>query len=245
MLSPYRPEPLTDRQSNTTNNRNTVQAYERPVLFAEDIGVQRRSSSKPPSRSPSPPPHESAPKSALPTPSPSPHHHSTSTRKRGHKKRSASFSDIIPPHLIAPASHPNTSGYWQGRRSADPEKRQARGQDRGRGRGREDPPKSAPLPRTGSPSPIEDEKKSPWSWSSESGDRALPLLPSLPSLPPPPPPKDSSSSGFDRQQHVGMRSPRVALRFTARVLERTLGAVKGGGYRSRVGQSKDDSWVLV
>ncbi|KAH9963313.1 hypothetical protein BC827DRAFT_1194810 [Russula dissimulans] len=208
------------KHSRSAGRRRTLQAYERPVLFAEDVGVQRRSS-----------------------PSASPHHHSTSTRKRGHRQRSASFSDFLPPHLIAPAPPPNSSS-GQGRRSAEPGRRQ---QDRGWGG---DPPKSAPLTRTDSSSPFRDEKKSPWwpsSSSPEPGDQALSSLPSLPSLPPPPPPKDSlSSSGFDRRQ-VGMSTPRVALRFTARVLERTLGAVKGGGYRSRVGlgQSKDDEWVVV
>jgi len=215
------------KHSRSTGRRRTLQAYERPVLFAEDVNVQRRSSSRPPS-----PPHKSGPKSAPATPSPLPHHHttSTSTRKRGHRKRSASFSDFLPPHLIAPASPPNSSGF---RRSADP------GLEKDRGRRDSPPPKSAPLPRTSPPSPFEDEKKSPWSWSS--GDRALPQLPSLPSRPPPPPPKDSAGSAS------GMRTPRVALRFTARMFERTLEAVKGGGggYRSRVGQSKDDSWVVV
>jgi hypothetical protein len=45
----------------------------------------------------------------------------------------------------------------------------------------------------------------------------------------------------------GVRVPRLALRVTARMLGRTLGAVKGAsGHRSREGQQhNDDGWVVV
>jgi len=101
--------------------------------------------------------------------------------------------------------------------------------------------KSALLP---SPtSPFEDEKKyPPWSPTTEL------VLPSLPSLPPPLPPKDFPTSADQQpRQAGGMSSPRVALRLTARMVGRTLEAVKGV-HRSREGegsQSKDDGWVVV
>jgi len=46
----------------------------------------------------------------------------------------------------------------------------------------------------------------------------------------------------------GVRVPRLALRVTARMLGRTLGAVKGdSGHRSREAQPQhnDDGWVVV
>ena len=71
----------------------------------------------------------------------------------------------------------------------------------------------------------------------------LSSLPTLSATPPPLPPKDYPASGA--QQRSGETcAPRVALRLTARVLGRTLGAVKGG-QRSPKGQSGDDEWVVV
>jgi hypothetical protein len=97
--------------------------------------------------------------------------------------------------------------------------------------------KSAPP----TPPPYADEKKSSQWWSPSD-----PLLPSLPSqLPPPLPPKDYPASMIPQQQSSGGTwSPRVAIRLTARVIGRTLGAVKGG-QRSREGPSGDNGWVVV
>jgi hypothetical protein len=203
--------------SRSTGRRRTLQAYDRPVIFADDIDRRARSSS-PRSESPSPPPSRGS------TTSPSSPHGRSSSNRRGHK-RSASFSDILPPHLIARAS---------GKSPVDPAEPSAKAPASAGGR-----PRSALLP---SPtSPFEDEKKHP-PWSpTELG------LPSLPSLPPPLPPKDSPVSADQQpQQAGGMSSPRVALRLTARMVGRTLEAVKGV-HRSREGegQSKDGGWVVV
>lgn len=77
-----------------------MQAYDRPVLFADDPVQAPRSS---PSRG-----HKSAPSSPAsrsPT-SPSPHSGSTRRHGHGHAPRSATFADILPGHLIdsAPSS---------------------------------------------------------------------------------------------------------------------------------------------
>lgn len=68
--------------------RLTLQAYDRPVFFADDVVQAPRSASGPPPRG-----HRSAPSSPASSSS------SSSTHKRGHE-RSATFADILPAHLI-------------------------------------------------------------------------------------------------------------------------------------------------
>ena len=78
------------------SHTRTVQAYERPVLFAEDVAQAQRPPSGSQSRS-----HKSAPKSPTSrsaTPS-SPHSGSTRRSGRGHG-RNATFADILPANLI-------------------------------------------------------------------------------------------------------------------------------------------------
>jgi hypothetical protein len=161
-------------------------------------------------------------------PTSSRHHTSStsgSTRKQG-RKRSASFSDFLPPHLIAPASK---SSDLSAATIAAPKPRHARA--RGASMIKSAPP---------SPPPFVDEKKSSEWWSPTD-----PLLSSLPTLPPPLPPKDYPASKSPQQQQFSKTwSPRVVMRLTARVLGRTLGAVKGGE-RSREGPSGDNGWVVV
>lgn len=210
----YHPRSLTDPI--------TVQAYDRPVFFADDMGSAQ---SKSPSTG-----HKRTPTMA---PTSSRHHTSStsgSTRKQG-RKRSASFSDFLPPHLIAPASNPS------GRPAAAASATLAAPKPRRAGARGGSMIKSAPP----SPPPYADEKKSSEWWSPTD-----PLLPSLPTqLPPPLPPKDYPASWNPQQQPSGGTwSPRVAMRLTARVLGRTLGAVKGG-QRSREEPSGDNGWVVV
>ncbi|KAI9461043.1 hypothetical protein F5148DRAFT_1286755 [Russula earlei] len=213
----------------SAGRRRTFQAYDRPVLFAEDVGGQRRNSPHPNPHPPSPPPK------GAPTTTWAPHQSGATRSKRGHG-RTASFSDILPPHLIARASNsaplpPPPSSAPIGRRSPT-EKGERRG----------DPPKWTPLPSS-SPSPIapssssfEDEKKLPrWGSKASSSSSWSPtgttgeLLSGLPLLPPPPPSKDPRPP--DQLSSGGVLSPRVALRFTARMIGRTLEAVKGRGNR--------------
>lgn len=201
----------------TCESTHTVQAYDRPVYFADDVTVQRHSS------------HSKSDKVDR---------SSTSTRK--HKRR-ASFSDILPPHLIARASSPNDPSPPH-EFASNPVAAYARGIG-ARGRGRSGPKSAPPLSpsRSPSPSPFEDEKKSPW-WSPTA---------ELPSLPPVPPPKTSSPvllSEKEREQEQGLPQvrggARLVLRVTTRMLGRTLDAVKGG-LRSSEGQPGDDGWVVV
>jgi hypothetical protein len=199
--------------------KTTVQAYDRPVFFADDTTVQRRSSpSKGDEGGPPSPPPSSLRRSV------------TSARKA---KRSASFSDILPAHLIASASSPPNS-------TPPPLSLFPKSVAYARGRGGL---KSAPpLSPSRSPSPFEDEKKSPF-WSPTDD---------LPELPPVPPPKTSSPASFSEKedQHMHKRHDAsggahlTALRVTTRMLGRTLDAVKGGR-RSREGQPNDDGWVVV
>jgi len=163
------------------------------------------------------------------------HRSSTTVRKHGHghggHKRSASFSDLLPPHLITSASKSQNS-------PPPPPKPTSYA----RGRGAPAVPAleyKAPLPQSSRshshsppPPPYEDEKKSLW-WSASAD--AL-----LPSLPPAPPPKDISPVSPGGGGNGGARASRLALR----VLGRTLDAVKGG-HRSRGEQPTDDGWVVV
>ncbi|KAN0124423.1 hypothetical protein V8E52_002072 [Russula decolorans] len=209
------------KTSRTSGRRPTLQAYDRPVFFADDLGVKER-------RSPQP----SMGHKRNPTMPASSRHHSSSgsTRKQG-LKRSASFSEFVPPHLIARASNSPevptataTSKRWTAG---------ARG-----GLAKSAPP-SPPPP------PYGDEKKKPAEWLSSPTD-PLSSLPTLSSSPPPLPAKDypPSSAQQKRQQSDETCVPHVAMRLTARVLGRTLGAAKGG-QRSPKGQSGDDGWVVV
>ena len=154
-----------------------------------------------------------------------------STRKNG-RKRSASFTDILPPHLIARAS--NSSDVPTPTAPSKPRSVGARGRTA----------KSAPPSPSPPPSPYGDEKK-PAEWWSSPTDPLL-SLPTLSTSPPPLPPKDYRASGAkEKEQQSGETcEPHVAMRLTARVLGRTLEAVKGGR-RSPKGQSDDDSWVVV
>jgi hypothetical protein len=157
------------------------------------------------------------------------HHHSSSTgstRKQG-RKRSASFSDFVPPHLIARASHP--SDVPTAAPTSKPRLAGARG-----GMIKSAPPSPPPPPYS--------EKKTPAVWSSSPTDPLL-SLPMLSSSPPPLPPKDYPASSA-QQQSSETCAPHVAMRLTARVLGRTLGAAKGG-QRSPKGRSGDDEWVVV
>lgn len=159
-------------------------------------------------------------------------HHSSSgsTRKRGHK-RSASFSDILPPHLIARAS--NSSDVPTTTATPKPRFQGARG-------GLKSAPPSPPPPPYGYG--FGEEKGRPVKeWPSPTD--ALSSLPTLSSTPPPLPPKDYPSSS-PQQQSGETRVPHVAMRLTARVLGRTVGAAKGS-QRSPKGQSSDDGWVVV
>ena len=74
------------------SHARSVQAYDRPVLFADDSAQVTRSASRTPSRS-----HKSAPDSP------------TTGRRHGHRHtRSATFADFLPASLIdsAPSSSP-------------------------------------------------------------------------------------------------------------------------------------------
>jgi hypothetical protein len=81
--------------------KQTLQAYDRPVFFADDNAQAARSASRTPSRS-----HKGAPNSPS---SRSPTHSSSTHRRHGHRHtRSATFADILPANLIdsAPPSEP-------------------------------------------------------------------------------------------------------------------------------------------
>ncbi|KAI0002874.1 hypothetical protein BJV74DRAFT_813806 [Russula compacta] len=202
------------KQSRSTGRRRTLQAYDRPVVFADDKSSQLRSS---PSMG-----HKSTPSS--------PSHHSSSTRKHG-RKRTASFSDFLPAHLIASASSSSTTTAAAGRPAA--ESSYVRTEKR--------PSKTAPSSPQSPPPPYTDEKKYPL-WSPTEA-----LWPTLPSqeTPPPLPPKDNPVSPVSGRQPVGgVRMPRAALRTTSRIIGRTLEAVKGC-YRSHPQQPKDDGWVVL
>lgn len=203
---------------------HAVQAYERTVFFADDTMFQRHSS---PSKG-----NKSSPPTSV-------YRSSTTVHKHGHggssgRKRSASFSDLLPPHLITSASKSQNG-------SASPAKPSSTARARG----------GAPLPlekkvvpsspsssNSRSPSPYEDEKKSsPW-WSPTAAEALLP------SLPPAPPPKDTSPVSPGDGSHGtngGIRVPGLAA---LRVLGRTLDAVKGA-HRSRGEQPNEDEWVVV
>ena len=194
----------------------TVQAYDRPAFFADDMGMLQRRT----------PPPSMGHKRNPTMPASSRHHDSTSisssgsTRKHS-RKRSASFSDFVPPHLIARASNSSdvpTTSKW-----------------RPPGLIKSAPP-SPPPPSYG------DEKKKPAERSSSPSD-PLSSLPTLSGSPPPLPPKDYRSSGAGQKQRQSGETcvPHVAMRLTARVLGRTFGAAKGG-QRSPKG---DDGWVVV
>lgn len=170
-------------------------------------------------------------------PTSSRHHHSNSTsrsdstRKHG-RKRSASFSDFLPPHLIARASNASDVPTV----TPTPSKPSSQGA-RGGGLIKSAPP-SPPPPSYGYG---EEKIKPAEGWSSPTDP--LSSLPTLSPTPPPLPPKDYPPSS--PQQHFGATcTPRVAMRFTARVLGRTLGAARDG-LRSPKGQSSDDGWVVV
>lgn len=213
--------------------RLIVQAYDRPVLFADEMGNQPRAES--PStghrRTPTMPPSSSS----------SRHHRSSTTAGSAHKqgrKRSASFSDFLPPHLIARAStSPDIPAA-----PARPRQAGARGASV-----RSAPPSPPPL--------YVDEKKaaSEW-WSSSPTDTKVSSLPTLSAVPPPLPPKDRPVSKGrhqqqkqqqqQQQQSGGTCTPHVAMRLTARVFGRTLGAGRGG-QRSREEPSRDNGWVVV
>ena len=205
-----------------TDRPPTVQAYDRPVYFADDIGIQQR-------RSPQP----SMSHKRNPTMPASSWHHSRpsapsgSTRKQP-RKRSASFSDILPPHLIARASI-----------SSDVPTAPAPSKARSAG-ARGGFIKSAPP---SPPPPYGDEKKRKADWLSSHTD-PLSSLPTLSASPPPLPPKDNPAQQKQQQQSGETRLPHVAMHLTARVLGRTLGAAKSG-QRSPKGQSGDDGWVVV
>ncbi|KAI0301925.1 hypothetical protein B0F90DRAFT_266814 [Multifurca ochricompacta] len=82
------------KPSRGAGRRLTLQAYDRPVIFADDIG--KRANSLSGSRG-----HKSAPSSPS-NPSSTHSPRSSSTNERG-PKRSATFADILPSHLIASA----------------------------------------------------------------------------------------------------------------------------------------------
>jgi hypothetical protein len=171
-------------------------------------------------------------------PTSSRHHHSNSssrsdsTRKHG-RKRSASFSDFLPPHLIARASNASDVPTATATPTPKPRSQGARG-----GGLIKSAPPSPPPPSYGYG---EEKIKPAEGWSSPTDP--LSSLPTLSPTPPPLPPKDYPPSS--PQQHSGATcTPRVAMRFTARVLGRTLGAARDG-LRSPKGQSSDDGWVVV
>ncbi|KAF8489347.1 hypothetical protein F5888DRAFT_1638635 [Russula emetica] len=217
------------KTTRTTGRKTTLQAYDRPVFFADDLGVQQR-------RSPQP----SIGHKRNPTMPASSRHHtissSGSTRKQGHK-RSASFSDILPPHLIARAS--NSSDVPTATATSKPRFAGARG-----GFTKSAPPSPPPPPP---PYGDVDEKKRPVQWSTSPTD-PLSSLPTLSASPPPLPPKDYPPSSAQQKQQQSSAGetfvPHVAMRLTARVLGRTLGAAKGAQRSPKV-QSGDDGWVVV
>jgi hypothetical protein len=163
------------------------------------------------------------------------HTNSGSTRKQG-LKRSASFSEFVPPHLIARAS--NSSDVPAAIATSKSRSAWAR-----KGLTKSAPP--SPPPPSSPPPPYGDEKKKPGEWWSSPTD-PLSSLPTLSSSPPPLPPKDYPASGAQQKQQQPDETcvPHVAMRLTGRVLGRTLGAAKGG-QRSPKGQSGDDGWVVV
>ena len=156
------------------------------------------------------------------------HSNSGSTRKQT-RKRSASFSDILPPHLIARASDSPDAPTTTATTTAKP---------RSPG-GRWGLIKSAPP--SPPPPPYSEEKQKPAVWSSSPTDPLL-SLPTLSSSPPPLPPKDYPASSA--QQSGETLVPRVSMRLPARVLGRALGAAKSIR-RSPKGQSANDGWVVV
>ena len=165
-------------------------------------------------------------------PSATRHHRSAttgSTHKQG-RKRAASFSDFLPPHLISRASiSPDIPA------PVPPAKPRHPG---ARGASVRSAPPSPPPP------PYVDEKKKLSEWSSSPTDAKLASLPTLPAGPPPLPPKDYPVSRSRQQQQQqqqqqqsgGTRTPHVAMRLTARVFGRTLGAGKSS-QRPREGSS--------
>jgi hypothetical protein len=209
------------KASRASGRRRTLQAYDRPVVFADETGVQQR-------RSPQP----STGHKRNPTMPASSRQHSSSrsdsTRKNG-RNRSASFSDFLPAHLIARAS--NASDVPTAAATLNPRSQGSRGGEF---------VKSAPPSPPPSYGYGEEKKKPTEGWSSPTD---LSSLPTLSATPPPLPPKDYYPSGAQQQSRATC-APRVAVRMTARVLGRTLAAARGG-QRSPKGQSADDGWVVV
>ena len=173
-------------------------------------------------------------------PSSSRHHRSSTTSGSAHKqgrKRSASFSDFLPPHLIARAS---TSPDIP----APPAKPRQAG---ARGASVRSAPPSPPPPL------YVDEKKAASEWWSSPTDTKVSSLPTLSAVPPPLPPKDRPVSKGrhqqqkqqqQQQQSGGTCTPHAAMRLTARVFGRTPGAGKDS-QRSREEPSRDNGWVVV
>jgi hypothetical protein len=171
-------------------------------------------------------------------------HHSRSspssgwTRKHG-RNRSTSFSEFVPPHLIARASdssdiptvpsNSKSSSQWA------------------RGGFIKSAPPSPPPPSYGFGEAKEKEKKQlAGGWSSPTDP--LSSLPTLSATPPPLPPKGSQAPASSAQQQQSSETsvPHAAMRLTARVLGRTLGAVKRvQRSRSPNGQAANDGWVAV
>ena len=169
---------------------------------------------------------------------PSSRHHRSATTGSTHKqgrKRAASFSDFLSPHLIARAS---TSPEVPA--PAPPAKPRYSG---ARGASVRSAPPSPPPP------PYGDEKKKLSEWSSSPTDTKLASLPTLSAGPPPLPPKDypvSRSRQRQQQQQPsgGAWMPHVAMRLTARVFGRTPGAGKSSP-RPDDGLSRDNGRVVV
>jgi hypothetical protein len=214
-----RPRSLSDRPP-------TVQAYDRPVVFADDTGIQERRSAQPSmghKRNPTMPASSRQDRSNSSS-------RSGSTRKQG-RKRSASFSEFVAPHLIGRAS--NASDVPAAAPTSKPRSQGSRGG----GLVKSAPPSPAPPPYGYG----EEKKKRAEGWSSPTDPFSS--LPTLSAMPPPLPPKDYPASGA-QQQSGATCVPHVAMRLTARVLGRTLGAARGGQHSPK-GQSADDGWVVV
>jgi hypothetical protein len=202
----------------------TVQAYDRPALFADDPSIQQRRSTEPSMG------HKRNP--TMPVSSRHRSRSSSGSTRKGSRKRSASFSDFVPPHLIA-------------RATTDSPPELPAPIARTPLRGGTIKLKSAPP----SPPAYGNEKKSTSlrSPTDTDTDTLLSSLPTLSASPPPLPPKDYpvSSPQQKRQQSSGETCmPHVAMRLTAHVRGRTLGAVKSGE-RSSKGQSGDEEWIIV
>lgn len=216
------------KTTRTTGRRTILQAYDRPAVFADDLGIQQHRSTQ-----------SSMGHKRNPTMPASSRHHSRSSSVSGRKygrSRSASFSDFVAPHLIARASNSEVPTAAATATSTSTSKPRTAGTRR---RSTRSAPPSPPPP------PYGDEKQKPVEPLSLPTD-PLSSLPTLSSLPPPLPPKDYpiSSAQQNQPRFSGTCVPRVAMRLTARVLGRTFGGAKGG-QGSPKGQSSDDGWVVV